>query len=185
MIAFAADCLLFRMASGEAIPFSPEMISAEVVGDTTAPFDAEFVQHAAAAVFHYFKHELGRQIVSVAEFAHALEKILRGFRLMAPLGSQSAAVASVSESDLASLAQESGQACELLFFPRLRDELRRQLRAAPRVLRFRGLRGCVKQLVGARRWGRRCRNLEEQIVQYLRECLDAEPGQKEFALVVE
>ena len=53
------------------------------------------------------------------------------------------------------------------------------------MMRFRGLRGCVKQLSGAKRWSNRCEKLSEQIVEYLRGCLTAEPEQKECALVVE
>ena len=83
------------------------------------------------------------------------------------------------------LAYESGPGSELFFFPRLRAELQRHLQQAPRVLRFRGLRGCVKQLTGARRWSLRCQSLEGEIVAYLRQCLSAEPAPKEFALVVE
>jgi hypothetical protein len=67
----------------------------------------------------------------------------------------------------------------------LRGELRAQLRRTPRLVRFRGLRGCVKQLAGARRWSLRCTKLEEQIVEYLRGCLGAEPDQTDCALVVE
>lgn len=185
MITLAADCLLFQMATGETIPFSAEMISVELMGDKAELFDAEFVRHAASAVFHYFKHELHRQTVSVSEFAEALEKVLRGFRLAAPKVPEVKIGARVCESDLSRLASESGQGCELFFFPRLRDELRRQLEQTPEVVHFRGLRGCVKQLTGARRWSDRCRQLEEQIVQFLRECLGAEARKKEFALVIE
>ncbi|HWI56807.1 MAG TPA: hypothetical protein VNZ22_06255 [Bacillota bacterium] len=181
MITLAADCMLFRLAGGESIPFSAEMISVELMGETAQWFDPEFVRHAANAVFHYFKHELGRQSVSVGEFAGALEKVLRGFQLKpSPEGERA-----VRESDLCQLARESGQGCELIFFPRLRDELHQQLQHGPRVLRFRGLRGCVKQLLGVRRWNPRCRDLEEQIVTYLRECLNVEARQSDFALVVE
>ena len=83
------------------------------------------------------------------------------------------------------MARESGDSLELFFFPRLRDELRAQLRQSPRVLRFRGLRGCVKQLAGARRWSVRCEKLQDHIVEYLRRCLTAEPESTDCALVVE
>jgi len=85
----------------------------------------------------------------------------------------------------ARLALETGQGRELFFFPRLRAELQRHLQQAPRVVRFRGLRGCVKQLTGARRWSRRCETLELEIVDYLRQCLGAESGPVEFSLLVE
>ncbi|HWX23019.1 MAG TPA: hypothetical protein VN578_24215 [Candidatus Binatia bacterium] len=185
MITLAAGCLLFELSSGESIPFSAEMISVELMGESARVLDPELVQHAAQAVFHYFRHELCRKTVTVAEFSGALEKVLRGFKLQTPASPACPPELHVLESDLDRLARESGAGCELFFFPLLRDELRAHLRQSPRVVRFRGLRGCVKQLVGARRWTMRCRNLEEQIVGYLRECLTAETRQTQFALVVE
>ena len=185
MITLAADCLLFELPAGESIPYSADMVWVELAGDTTELFDSEFVWHATKAVFHYFKHELGRQTVSVREFAGALEKVLRGFAVTARLSAPPDSEPRVLEYDLCRLAHESGPGRELVFFPRLRAELQRHLRQAPRVLRFRGLRGCVKQLTGARRWSLRCQTLEGEIVDYLRECLSAEPALAEFAMLVE
>lgn len=185
MIALATDALLVQIASGESVPCSAEVISVELASATVESFDPEFVRQAASAVFHYFKHELGRQTVSVGEFAGALEKVLCGFADAAPSAGPARSQPGLLEFDLARLARESGQGGELLFFPRLRTELRQQLRQTPRVLRFHGLRGCVKQLAGARRWSLRCRTLQEQIVAFLRECLSAENGPAELALVVQ
>jgi hypothetical protein len=182
MIALASDCLVFRLASGESVPLSPEMISVELTGKAPAWVDAEFVRHAAGAVFHYFKGALGRQAVTMGEFADALEKVLRGFTTAAAAAPSGTGVA---ESDLSRLARESGEGRELFFFPQLRAELRGKLRQAPRLLRFRGLRSCVMQLAGARRWTRTCRALEEQVVAYLRSCLTAEAGAAPFSMVVE
>jgi hypothetical protein len=185
MIAFAAGCLLFRMANGESVPLSPDMISAEMLGETARLFDAEFVRQAACAVFHYFRHELGRQTVSVGEFVSALEKVLRGFELTSKAAAEARRPPPVVESDLCRLVSESGEGCELFFFPRLRAELREQLQQAPSVVRFRGLRRCVLQLTGARRWTARCKSLQEQIVGYLRSCLTAETKITACTLVVE
>ena len=184
MIALGTDCLLFELASGERIPYSADMLSVELDGDTADLFDAEFVHHAAQAVFHYFKHDLGRQSVSVVEFTGALERLLTRFAATAQRANRNAP-GQVLESDLHRLAREAGPACELLFFARLRAELQRRLQQAPRVLRFRGLRPCVKQLTGARRWSLRCRSLEGEIVAYLRGCVSAESARRELALVVE
>ncbi len=185
MITLASECLIFELPTGESIPYSADMVWVELAGDATERFDSEFIWHATKAAFHYFKHELGRQSVSVVEFTGALEKVLRGFATkagaQAPVGSEQ----SVLEYDLCRLAEESGQGCELVFFPRLRAELQRHLRQSPRVLRFCGLRGCVKQLTGARRWSPRCRTLEVEIVDYLRECLSAETAPAEISLLVE
>lgn len=81
MISLAHDCLLFELASGEAIPFSAEMISVELMGDVVSQLDPEVIRHAAASVFHYFKHDLERDSVTVGEFAGMLEKVLRGLGL--------------------------------------------------------------------------------------------------------
>ena len=185
MISLASECLLVQMASGEAIPCSAEMMCVEVEGDVAGMYNTEFVNHATKAVFHYFKHELGRQEVSAKEFAGALEKVLRGFALAPQVAGAAGLAAPVAEADLRLIASDCGHGRELVFFPRLRDELRRQLRQGPRVLRFRGLRGCVKQLVGARRWSGRCQVLQSEIVAFLRECLKAEPAQGDVALWVE
>jgi hypothetical protein len=197
MIALAYDCLLFQTSNGESIPFSAEMISVELTGDGIGEFDPEFLKHAASAVFHYFKHDLGRVTVTVGEFAGALEKVLRGFGLQSEADEQNgehveeAAVEQISaerrvlKSDLRLLACESGKGFELFFFHRLRDELRQQLLLDPEVLHFRGLRSCVKQLTGARRWGPRCQTLQDQIVEYLRNCFTTEANQPNCALLVE
>jgi hypothetical protein len=113
-----------------------------------------------------------------------MEKVLRGFKLSAPAKTTTPESA-VVESDLGRLAIETSAGCELMFFPRLRDELRQHLRKNPQMLRFSGLRACVKQIAGAKRWTSRCRALEEQIVSYLRECAGAEVGLEKFALLVE
>jgi hypothetical protein len=166
VIALGSDCLVFRMPSGEGIPLSPGMVSVELIGSTAAMMDSDFVSHASDAVFYYFKHELGQDSVSVGEFTLALEKVLRGFKLKEEDARQIS-----SGSDLNRLARESGKGCELFFFPRLRDELKAQLRHSPKVLRFKGLRGCVKHLAGAQRWSPRCQTLHDQIVEFLRQCV--------------
>jgi hypothetical protein len=184
MITLAKDCLIFQLPSGELVPFSAEMISVELTGDSARLFEPEAATHAAKAVFHYFKSELGRQSVTAEEFAEAMQKVLRGLKL--DCASTPAPVEEkIVESDLSELARESGDGCELLFFPRLRNELRQQLRQCPRMVRFRGLRACVKHIARARRWTPRCRDLEEQIIGFLRECAGAESGGNELAMMVE
>ncbi len=185
MIALASDYLLFKLPSGVTVPFSTKDITFEVDGETAASFDSEFIRHAADAVFHFFRYELQREVISVAEFAAALGKVLGGFKSSAAGVQKSAAQEGVLESDLGRLAEQSGKDSDLFFFSILRAELRRQLKQAPRLLRFRGLRGCVKRLTGARRWNGRCRKLQQQIVDYLRECLNAEPSDGKRALLVE
>jgi hypothetical protein len=185
MIALSSDCLIFQLVNGESIPCSAEMITIEIAGNSEGLLDPEVLRHAAASVFHYFKAELQRQTVTVGEFAIALEKVLRNLGLTLYAEEPPPLPQPILQADLGLIARESADSLELFFFPRLRNELRSQLRQSPRMLRFRGLRGCVKQLAGARRWSPRCEKMQEHIVEYLRQCLTAEPEQNECALVVE
>jgi hypothetical protein len=183
MIALATDYLVFQLATGESMPFSADAISDELMGESDSIYDPELVGHAANAVFHYFKHELGCQTVTLGEFAAALEKVLDGFNLRARGTVERAKL--VRQSDLSALARDCGVGGELVFFPRLREQLGLHLQAGCRVIRFGGLRNCVKQLSGARRWSVKCQTMQEQIVEYLRKCLSALGKGKELALVVE
>ena len=184
MILLAEDCMVFRTAQGDNIPYSAETISVEIIGDNASFFDTEFIKHAAAAVFHYYRDELNRESVTVAEFTLALEKVLRGFSLAAAEAQAHNPAPRIARSDLCRLATESDAAGELLFFPRLRDELRAQLSQAPQMLCFQGLRQCVKQLVRARRWTTKCQGLQDQIVDFLRNCMTRENSGINCALVV-
>jgi hypothetical protein len=190
MIILAEDCLVLRDASGEGIPCSAETISVELIGENASMFDAEFIKQAAGAVLHYFRDELGRTSVTMAEFSMALENVLLGFKLAAGkkiIADKKVAAdpaKRIAQSDLCRLAAETDNGGELIFFPRLRDELRAQLQQSPQMLCFRGIRGCVKQLTGARRWSHRCQSLHDQIVEFLRSCMSREDSAVDCALVV-
>lgn len=183
MIQLNPDCLIFQTSSGESIPCSAELVTIELIGDSAQFLDPEVIRNASAAVLHYFKIELGRDFVTVAEFSEALEKVLRGFGLVVKKVEERP-MPKIAEADLRAIACESGKGCELFFFPHLRDELRRNLDHSPQIVRFRGLRGCVKQIIGARRWSRRCQVLNDQIVEFLRGALSQENKAAQCALVV-
>ncbi len=184
MIQLHPDCLMFQMASGESIPCSAELVTVELMGDAADLLDPDLVRNAARAVLHYFKVEMGKTFVSVTEFSRALAGVLRGFGLAVEQTETVEPPRRVKESDLRQLACESGKGFELAFFPRLRDELRLQLDQSPHLVRFTGLRSCVKQLTGARRWTGRCQQLNDQIVEFLRQCLSTEPGAGSCSLMV-
>src|SRR5207249_4445099 len=185
MILLRPDCLVFKTPNGENIPCSVQEVSIELIGGAAVDcLDKEMIQNAATAVLHYFREELGRTSVTMGEFSEALEQALSslGFKIKpAPPQSDRSRVA---EADLLRLAFQSGKGCELFFFGCLREEVRRKLDLSPEVLCFRGLRVCVKQLTGAKRWNRRCQSLNDQIVDYLRTCLTSEKGGGSCALIV-
>ena len=190
MIQLKSDCLIIKTSDGEQIPCSAEWVTFELMGEDASLLDPELVRHASAAVLHYFKTELQRSAVSVSEFAQALEKVLRSFGLSVtadcPLGSSpekpSPRTIEFNLNDLATTAAR--ESFELVFFPSLRQEMKRRLGESPTVIRFHNLRDCVKQLTGAQRWNLRCQKLHDQIVEFLRCCWVAEPGRRSCALVV-
>ncbi len=188
MIQLHSHCLVFETPNGEHIPCSVEDVSVEVIGEAVEQLDHEIVKEAAAAVLHYFKVERKQTVVTIAEFTAALEEVLRGLGLMvtsteAKPMSTPELTGPVAETSLDALAEETSEGGELLFFPRLREEMRQQLSQSPRLVRFNGLHDCVKRLVGARRWCDRCRAMSDQIVGFLRQCLD-ENHRADCALVV-
>ena len=124
MIWLGSEYLMFQMPSGESVAFSSDAIAVEIVDETDGELDSNMVRQAANAVYHYFKHELGRQTVTVSEFAKAMEKALDGFEISIVSTKPIRPTQSVAEADLCKIAQDSGRAFELTFFPRLRDELR-------------------------------------------------------------
>ncbi len=182
MIQLHSDCLVFKTLTGESIPCAAQFVTIALVGDEASQIDPDLLRHATSAVVHYFKEELGRCSVSLEEFSEALELVLHHFGLTTGSPVTVDPSGFVIVSDLRQLASDSG--FELAFFPRLRTELQKNLASSPRVLRFHGLRGCVKQLTGAKRWSARCQELSDQIVDFLRTCWDNEVRGTESALVV-
>lgn len=201
MIQLSNDCLVFQLSNGESIPCSVERFTIELIGEAVAGIDSELIRNAAHAVLHHFRHDLKRSTVTLAEFSEALEKVLRSLGLNVTTTASAGAVAEHDpvpletspeaallpdeETDLAQLAAQSSGSFELDFFPRLRGLMRESLQRSPRYVRFTGLRPCAKQLVGARRWSDRCTAMSDQIVDFLRECLNAETPAEQCALVVQ
>jgi hypothetical protein len=172
------------MTNGEKIPCSASTVTVELMGSAADLLDRELVENAAAAVLHYFQHDLQRTSVTLSEFTQALEKALRGLGLNVACETPAKKVFQARESDLRVMALEAGKFFELGFFARLRGEVRNGLGQSPQLLRFSGLRGCVKQLAGARRWCPRCERLSDQIVEFLRGCVSQENPSEPCGLMV-
>jgi hypothetical protein len=181
MIQLHQDYLFVETAPGQIIPCSAELVAVELIGESAGTIDPQVVQEAAAAVLHYFRHDLGWKTVSVGEFSRALEQALQslGVRL-----EDSTAKPQVQTIDLRQIASSAERGFELSFFPKLRTLLKSTLVESPQVLRFHGLRGCVKKLVGAKRWSQRCQTVNDQIVNYLRACLASEAQRQSCDLVI-
>jgi hypothetical protein len=164
------------------------LVSVELVSGSDL-IDPEIINNAAASVLHYFKVELCRDTVTLGEFSEVLERVLRKFgvavqtKLKEKKAPPPPPPPSIDQS-LAVLASEAGSAGELAFFPKLRDVVRIRLEQAPAILCFSELRTCVKRLAGARRWSPRCRTLEYQIVEFLRNCVSSDSHGRVCSLMV-
>jgi hypothetical protein len=181
MIQLHPEYLIFRTSNGELVPCSAETVTIELIGDASSILDPETVREAAAAVVHYFKYDLGQETVSVCEFSQALERALRcfGFEVTTSSNENTAPAGT----DLREVARAADH-FELTFFQKLRDEFQKQTGNPDEVVRFWGLRACVKQILGAKRWCRRCDTFSDQIVDFLRECLTVQNGSPARRLVV-
>jgi hypothetical protein len=184
MIRLRSDCLEFELNNGEKIPCSAQSVTVELMGQAIDAVDPHIVENAAAAVLHYFREDLKKESVTLSEFTAALEVALRALGLNVMCDPTSPDVKHVVHSDLRSLATDAGKYFELGFFNRLRGELRNHLQKSPTMLRFSGLRSCVKQLSGARRWSPRCQAMSDQIVEYLRGCVVSERLERPCDLMV-
>ena len=120
MIHLRHDCLVFSTADGQSIPCSVQQVAVEFMGDSIGLVDEEVIQQAAEAVLHYFKTDLGRTTVTVAEFSLALERALRGLGLNVSATETEPASPRAVDLDLGLLLSESDPNCELLFFSALR-----------------------------------------------------------------
>lgn len=184
MIQLHRDYMLFETSHGEIIPCSAELVAVELIGEAADSLDRELVQQAANAVLHYFKVDLGWSTVSVGEFSRALEQALAS--LGVNIQSAPREERTHRSCDLRRLVRGPESGLELTFFTRLRQEMRARLDESPKakVVSFHGLRGCVKELVGAKRWTHRCQALNDQIVEYLRACWTTEPSATSCELVI-
>jgi len=184
MILLRDDCLVFEMNNGDKIPCSASSVTVELMGTAAEVLDRDVVENAAAAVLYYFRHDLQRTEVTLSEFTEALEVALRGMGLNVACDSPKKENARTVQADLRRLAVESGKGFELGFFSRLREEVRKEVQRTPKLIRFYGLRSCVKQLAGAQRWCPRCEELSDNIVEFLRSAVTQEKPEQECGLMV-
>jgi len=205
MIALRDDFLLVAQEGGHYIPCSVEHLTLELAGSAAHQVDPEWMKQAASGVLHYFKDELGKSHVTVAEFSSALSKVFQGLGLTAevsaieppaagPGGSPAAEPSAqplatepprvVWRGDLLAIASESGKLGELAFQQALLSQLASALESGPQAVEFSGLRSCVKMITGRKHWCPECRRWSAWIVDLLRSWLSEKAADRHVSLVV-
>jgi hypothetical protein len=193
MIALRDDFLLVAQEGGHYIPCSVEHLTFELAGTAAHQVDPEWMKQAAAGVLHYFKDELGKSHVTVAEFTSALSKVFNSLGLTAEVSSIEPPVPSTIEilppqvvwrGDLRAIAIESATLGELAFRQALLSQLAAALESDPQTVEFSGLRGCVKVITGRKHWCPECRKWSAWIVDLLRSWLSEKAADRHVSLVV-
>ncbi len=194
MIALRDEFLLVEQDGGQFIPCSVEHLTFELAGEAAKQVDPEWMRQAAAGVLHYFKEELGKSHVTLAEFTAALSKVFQGLGLTAEVapvdvptvegGILSVPNAAVWRGDLRAIAVESVKLGELAFQQALLTQLAAALESGPQTVEFSGLRSCVKMITGRKIWCPECRRWSAWIVDLLRSWLSEKAANRHVALVV-
>lgn len=199
MIALRDEFLLVAQEGGQYIPCSVEHLTFELAGTAAKQVDPEWMRQAAAGVLHYFKEELGKSHVTVAEFTEALSKVFQGLGLTAEVasvepppavpGSESFAIGpltpqAVWRGDLQAIAVESVKLGELAFQQALLSQLATALESGPQTVEFSGLRGCVKMITGRKIWCPECRRWSAWIVDLLRSWLSEKAADRHVSLLI-
>lgn len=170
MIRLRADCLIIQISGGEQFPCPVEVVTTELIGKAVDWMSPEAIQNVTAAVLHFFREEQDREAVSVAEFAEALESVLQNLGYSVKTAAKRKRM--IRNANINDLIRESEGDLELAMYLRLRSEMKHLLKNTPSELRFSGLHGCVKRVLRARRWSRRCQTLSDQVVSFMRQCFD-------------
>lgn len=184
MIALRDDCLLVAQNGGGFLPWSAEQLTLEVVGESGCSVDPELLKQAVAAVIHYFRQELDRTTITMAEFSAMLGRVLGGLGIAAEIVEGDDPPTEVRIADLSVLTAAGTPSGELEFCQRLRTLLREQLAAAPARVEFHGLRGCVKRLTGRKHWCPTCEKTAAWILEMIRGWFEQDAPSRPTALVI-
>lgn len=175
MIQLNPECVMVELENGKALPCSVELLTVEMLGEKAAWMDPEILKNIFEAVMLYLKDELGKGSVPFHEFAHVLEEVMKGFGFEVSVPKTPQPTQQVQKMDLSEWFGRQELGFDLMLFQRLREKLSERLVEEPTgVLWIHGTRNCVKTHLGARRWSRRCQQLHDQLVDFIRECFDRE-----------
>lgn len=149
--------------------------------------DPSILEKVVESIVQHFRNELKREHVPLGEFIQLAQTLLMAFA-----GSAVPKRAPLVELDLFETARRCGIGFELEFFSELRrfvagrsaastcagKSTPKQMRDSPSQttkeatsnahLQIVGLRRCAKYLLGRRRWSKRCSEMRDEIVEYIR-----------------
>lgn len=148
--------------NGECVPFDGAHLAESIRATAGAACETAglLADSIAAAVGQYARDQAGARPLTTGEIAEMVEAVLD----MLGLEDWAAAYVARGQAGEIALDELAGAGWELDFYRRLDAALAARHRGR---LRLRGLRGCVLRLRGTQRWGAACRQLADDIVQYV------------------
>ena len=162
MIQLRENIAWVSAADGTRKPFDEGRLVASIQRATGEPLLAESI---TAAVYRYACDKRADQTIPAQEVAELVMSALKMFGLadVAEAYRQRSEWAEIQLNQLASTGS-----FELGFYRQLDSELHALTGDQPARLHLRGMRACVMQLRGARRWGESCRALANEILSFVR-----------------
>ncbi len=170
MIQAQSDIAWVRFDDGHLAPFDERRLALSIQNTAARLGDADWwlAESIAAAVHAYAVKCRSDAIIPSKEIADIVVTVLSmlGFKELSQAYAKKKRRAEIRLGDLAG---HVGTAFELEFFRQLDHALHAAADQRLSVLEVVGLRTCVMQLRGARRWTEGCRRSAEEIVEYVRE----------------
>jgi hypothetical protein len=124
-------------------------------------------EHVASSIICYLGTTYPNNVVTVQQLQGIVLSVLEAIGY-AELALHFQVLDLPFELSLSNLAREAGPGYELAFFALLKERVRPALSNRASNLDFYGLRSCVLKLQSARTWSRRCSELRNEIVDFLR-----------------
>lgn len=145
--------------------------------------DAWIAEDIARGIVIYFKERFAHNSISIEEFFGKIDGTLRaiGFANVAGNLRRSAPPAHVS---LSRVAEEAGSGYELLFFQLLGERLVEARRRGTTQVFCLELREAVTKLCAAKKWNRRCEELQAEILDYLSSGMTRDTEDSDVSILV-
>jgi len=170
MIRQLEDMVWVKFEDGHMTPFDEQRLALSIqnVAERAGHSDWWLAESVAAAVHAYAIKCRSDGVIPSREIVEIVVAVLStlGFKNISQAYAKHEHSTAIHLNDLA---MRGGAAFELEFFRQLDRELKAASDQRLSVIEVDGLRACVMQLRGARRWNSGCRKLAEEIVEYVRE----------------
>jgi len=170
MIRLNEHALLMCYPDGRVEPLDLSQLVSEIAGQNdsfASKLEPWMVEHVVNSIVHYIRHEMKKETVTLQDFIDLSRELINHFA--APPSTPSKTAEAIC--DLYQLVQKAGYGFELHFYDILRDHIEKASSNGSESYVFIGLRRCVKFLAGHQRWRNRCRLINDEIVDFIRETL--------------